>query len=582
MNIIQIPLSQLKISNHNARKTGGTKVDDLAASIIAHGLLQNITVTNDGGEVYEVVAGGRRLRALQQLKKRGELPASLDNVPCNVIANGEVIEASTAENTIREAMHPADQCAAFMAMLETKSETDVAAHFGVTQLYVRQRLKLAKVSPKILQAFRDDKIDLEQVEAYAVSNDHGHQERVFKQTGEGANAQWIRSLLTKGEVAADDKRVKLVGLAAYEAAGGPVRRDLFDNENAGYVADIKLLDKLADSKIEESAAKLRAEGWAFVDAGTGIESYNYNRVTNADKTKTGALITLNYKGDLEIIRGVLKPGQKAPAAAAKKGKGKPTAPAAKGLSQAVQASLAGFRTAVVRLELTRQPRVMLAVLAADLASRYLDKAPDAAHAVCLDRDHRFNGMAEMRQGIDEAPATKSYQALAKEWAEKLRKEVGKEDLLVWLLKQPETVTHQLLAFVTAGMLNLALGEGDALAGDVGIEFKSRWQPDEKWLAKLQKGTILDIVREALGGGAATELQSQKQPYVASRAAQLLAGTGWLPEPLRGPKYAVAKPGAPAPTAKAITAKPAAKKVTKKAAKKAVAKKPAPKKKGGKK
>jgi ParB family chromosome partitioning protein len=583
MNITQIPLSQLHISTHNARKTGGKNVADLAASIIAHGLLQNITVTESGPNKYAVVAGGRRLRALQQLDESGQLPVSLHNVPCNVIANGEVIEASTAENTIREAMHPADQCEAFMAMLEKKSEADVAAHFGVTVLYVRQRLKLAKVSPKILQAFREDKIGLEEVEAYALSNDHAAQERTYKQGGDGAGEYWIRSQLTKGEVAATDPRVKLIGLGEYETAGGAVRRDLFDDDNAGYIADIKLLDRLADIKIEEVAAKVRGEGWSFVVAGVGIETYRYERVTKPDKTKTGAIVTLAHNGDLDVVRGVLRPGQKAPKPAAKKAAGnKSSAPEPKGLSQAVQASLAGYRTAVVRLELTRQPRVMLAALAADLASRYLDKALKAASVVLLQRDHRFNGYAEMCQSIDEAPATKTYQQLAKEWSEKLRKEVGKGDLLVWLLQQPETVTHQLLAFVTAGMLNLSLGEGDSFAGGVGIEFKSRWQADATWLAKLQKGTILAIVREVHGKTYDAQLQPLSRDDVAKRAAQLLAGTGWLPEPLRGPGYEPKKAApaiTPAPVAKAVkktTAKPAKKPAPKKAVKKAAAKKPAKK------
>jgi hypothetical protein len=51
-DLIRIPLHQLALSPRNARKTGGQDIDGLAASIAAHGLLQNLTVTygtDDGG-----------------------------------------------------------------------------------------------------------------------------------------------------------------------------------------------------------------------------------------------------------------------------------------------------------------------------------------------------------------------------------------------------------------------------------------------------------------------------------------------------------------------------------------------------
>lgn len=73
------------------RKTRTGDVDDLAASIAAHGLLQDLTVTvNDNPGEFEVVAGGRRLAALQQLDREGRLPDALRaGVPCLVIENND-------------------------------------------------------------------------------------------------------------------------------------------------------------------------------------------------------------------------------------------------------------------------------------------------------------------------------------------------------------------------------------------------------------------------------------------------------------------------------------------------------------
>ena len=55
--IQQIPLAQLRISPRNARKTGGQSVADLAASIAAEGLLQNLVVTDAGLQIHRKVRG---------------------------------------------------------------------------------------------------------------------------------------------------------------------------------------------------------------------------------------------------------------------------------------------------------------------------------------------------------------------------------------------------------------------------------------------------------------------------------------------------------------------------------------------
>jgi ParB family chromosome partitioning protein len=73
-----IPLSQLVLSPANIRTTPATPAEDAAleASIRAKGILQNLIVhaANSDG-VYEVDAGGRRLRILQKLAAEGVIDA---------------------------------------------------------------------------------------------------------------------------------------------------------------------------------------------------------------------------------------------------------------------------------------------------------------------------------------------------------------------------------------------------------------------------------------------------------------------------------------------------------------------------
>ena len=56
---------------------------------------------------------------------------------------------------------------------------DVAARFGVSTTSVRQWLKLAKVAPQLFEMFRDAEINLNQMMALAVTDDHSAQERVW-------------------------------------------------------------------------------------------------------------------------------------------------------------------------------------------------------------------------------------------------------------------------------------------------------------------------------------------------------------------------------------------------------------------
>lgn len=77
--LLLIPLSKLSPSSRNVRKSGGTSIPELAASIARVGLLQNLTVIACAdGEHFEVVAGKRRLAALKLLAKRRRLVHSIN------------------------------------------------------------------------------------------------------------------------------------------------------------------------------------------------------------------------------------------------------------------------------------------------------------------------------------------------------------------------------------------------------------------------------------------------------------------------------------------------------------------------
>jgi len=278
-NLILVPLSRLVLRRYGRRSSNVRKsvrrmsIPQLAASILRVGLLQNLIVIEAGSGYYEVVAGGRRFSALKLLAKMHRISKDWE-VPCLPVADRTARTASLTENVQREAMHPADQFEAFAGLVaEGRPIEDIAADFSVTPLVVQRRLKLANVSPRLMDDYRADAVSLDQLMALAITDDHAAQERAFYDAPTWQRSpSALRERLTEREIDAyRNPLVRFVGLDAYEAAGGGVRRDLFAEDDAGvYLTDAALLDRLLQEKLEVIAAEVKAEGWAWVDATPGM------------------------------------------------------------------------------------------------------------------------------------------------------------------------------------------------------------------------------------------------------------------------------------------------------------------------
>ena len=277
-----IPFNKLVLSQSNVRRVkAGVSVEELAESIARRGLIQSLHVRPvhdaEGLEtgMFEVPAGGRRYRALELLAKQKRL-AKTAPVPCVVgdAASGILVdEISLVENIERAPLHPLDQFRAFHAMREKgMTEEAIAAAFFVGANVVKQRLRLAAVSPVLLDVYAEDGMTLEHVMAFTVTQDHARQEQVWAAIRDSWQKEpWqIRRMLTETTVRASDKRAIFVGVDAYEAAGGIVLRDLFQSDDGGWLQDVGLLDRLVAEKLRAEADKIAAEGWKWVEASLSI------------------------------------------------------------------------------------------------------------------------------------------------------------------------------------------------------------------------------------------------------------------------------------------------------------------------
>jgi ParB/RepB/Spo0J family partition protein len=169
------------------RTKAGVSIEDLAEDIARRGLLQSLNVQPvldaDGAEtgVFEIPAGGRRYRALERLVSQKRLSKTA-LIPCIVRDPSVEVSAeedSLAENLQRAALHPLDQFRAFKTLREKGAgDEEIAARFFVAPAVVKQRLRLAAVSEKLLGIYAEDGMTLEQLMAFTVTNDHARQEQV--------------------------------------------------------------------------------------------------------------------------------------------------------------------------------------------------------------------------------------------------------------------------------------------------------------------------------------------------------------------------------------------------------------------
>jgi ParB family chromosome partitioning protein len=130
------------------------------------------------------------------------------DIPCHVRDGEDAAEISLAENIVRLPMHPADQFAAFKVLAdEGRGPEEIAARFGCSPATVRQRLRLASVSPALLDIYRADQMALDQLMAFTVSDDHGAQQKTWAELPAwNRHPDTIRRILTQAHVEARDRR----------------------------------------------------------------------------------------------------------------------------------------------------------------------------------------------------------------------------------------------------------------------------------------------------------------------------------------------------------------------------------------
>jgi ParB family chromosome partitioning protein len=639
-----IPFNRLVLSQSNVRRIkAGVSIEELATDIARRTLLQSLTVRpvldESGAEtgMFEVPAGGRRYRALELLVKQKRL-ARTAPIPCVVRTEGIAEEDSLAENLQRAPLHPLDQFRAFLALREKgMSEEEIAAAFFVSVQVVKQRLRLASVSPKLLDIYAEDGMTLDQLMAFTVNPDHERQEQVWEaiQRSHTKEPYHIRRLMIEGAVRASDKRAQFVGIEAYQAAGGSIMRDLFQQDDGGWFQDPVLLDRLVAEKLEREADVVRAEGWKWVEVAIDFpygHTYGVRHIaseptemsdeevataealrveyekleqTHADAdelpeeadqrlgeietalaalddrpikydpeeiARAGAFVSIDGSGALRVERGYVRPEDE-PAvpesdleshateagtvdvAAVEEEQPEVNSPAAqeepeedeglKPIPDRLMTELTAYRTLALRDALAQNSDVaFLAALHALCLKLFYRYTSDS----CLEIDVKSVVFGSQAPGLNDTAIAKAVDDRHRRWSEQLPREPA--DLWDALLACDADSRHALLAHCVGLSVNgvheswnrrpRALAHADRVAEAIDLDIASAgWSPTvDNYLGRVTKARILEAVREAKGEQAAQLIDHLKKGEMAERAQELLASSGWLPEPLRTPRRSI--------------------------------------------
>lgn len=364
MKLDHLDLDQLKLSPLNVRKKGGKNIADLLPLVRQHGIIQPLLV-RPNCDGFEIIAGQRRYHTLIALKMEG----IAEPVPCIIMEEGDdakAIEASLIENLAHLPMDEIDQYKAFAALADKGMDAgEIAAHFGVTERLVAQRLAIANLIEPILNAYRREEIDAGTLRILTMATPRQQKSwwKLFKSEDEYApRGRALKEWLFGGSQVP-------VGNALFDIAEykGAIASDLFGEDR--YFTDSEAFWALQSRAIAEKREAYLAGGWAEVivlDVGQHWLSWEHRQVTKAKGGKVYVVCT--HDGEVTFHEGYLtsKEARRKEKATHTESGGERATTERPELTKPMQNYLGLHRHAAVRTELIAHPRIALRLAVAHM------------------------------------------------------------------------------------------------------------------------------------------------------------------------------------------------------------------------
>jgi ParB/RepB/Spo0J family partition protein len=301
-----IPFYKLKPSPLNPRKSfDAVKLEELAASILEKGVLQNLVARPVDGDTFEIAAGERRWRAVSLLVQQERVTSDYP-MPVRVQAldDRELLELAISENVQRSDMHPMEEAEAFAAALQLGADLEsLALKVGKSLQTVKQRVGLAqRLAPEAKALLLEDKITLAAAQAFT----GGSFERQAAFIKKAAKSPYM---LHEGTIRAEmsNKHIRVnVAVFPLEWYKGEIVEDLFEPDNS-YFLDTEQVRELQAQGVERLEEQLKGEfKWVevvredyFYPEYRAINGLTHRAAKDDDTLPKGAII--HFKpGSLEV------------------------------------------------------------------------------------------------------------------------------------------------------------------------------------------------------------------------------------------------------------------------------------------
>ena len=174
--VLHVPVDNIRPNPHQPRKEfNEERLEELANSIEAHGLIQPITVRYIGEKRFELISGERRLRASKL--------AGLEEIPSYIreVNDDDIISYALIENIQREDLNPIEVAMGYQRLVEEAGYTqaEVAERVGKNRSTVTNMLRLLNLPAFIQAGLRDQKISMGHARALLSIDDEEDQEEVY-------------------------------------------------------------------------------------------------------------------------------------------------------------------------------------------------------------------------------------------------------------------------------------------------------------------------------------------------------------------------------------------------------------------
>jgi ParB family chromosome partitioning protein len=360
--------------------------------------------------------------------------------------------------------------------------------------------------------------------------------------------------------------------------------DLTDEERAAREALSAELDRLeqeyaeADELPEEVDQRLS-------ELETALEAFDERPVVY-DPTeigRAGVFVSIDSDGDLRIERGYVRPEDEPPVEPVEGGDGHspaageseqttqravitigagPAEPESKAeaddavrpLSERLVTELTTHRTLGLRDALANEPGVAFTAV---LHALCLGAFYGMSSGTCLEISAKSASFGTQAPGLADSASAKTIEARHQQWAKQLPQDEDKLwEALTAFDRDSQTALFAHCASLSVNAMHelwnrnpRRFAHADMLARAINLDMAAAgWSPTvDNYFGRVPKARILEAVREAKGDPSVQLIDHLKKPDMAREAERLLAGTGWLPEPLRTPVESAVQPDAGAAT-----------------------------------